>query len=272
MALLLLVPAVRPVRHQMGDQMISYAIALLIMTAIAAIAGLALNMQWGLGGLVNFGLFGFYMLGAYVCGVLSLWQVPPLAAMLAAVVVTAAVSAAVSLISIRLSEDYLAIVTLGFAECLRLFISYEDWLTRGTHGIPGIRRPFDGLVPPAWAMRHSWASPWSRWRGSTWSSNCWPARRSAGRYGRPATIQPWSRPWGNASCPFGSRPSRRAVLHSASPEACTPSTTPISTRHSSARSSRPMPSWRGHRRPGQQCRRAVQRLLGDPAAGRQSIP
>jgi branched-chain amino acid transport system permease protein len=131
--------------------MISYAIALLIMTAIAAIAGLALNMQWGLGGLVNFGLFGFYMLGAYVCGVLSLWQVPPLAAMLAAIVVTAAVSAAVSLISIRLSEDYLAIVTLGFAECLRLFISYEDWLTRGTHGIPGIRRPFDGLVPPAWA-------------------------------------------------------------------------------------------------------------------------
>ena len=127
--------------------MISYLVAVLIVAAIAAIAGLALNLQWGLGGLVNFGLFGFYMLGAYICGVLSWWQVPPLLAMLAAILAVALASALTSLISIRLSEDYLAIVTLGFAECLRLFISYEEWLTRGTIGIPGIQRPFAGWAP-----------------------------------------------------------------------------------------------------------------------------
>jgi ABC-type branched-subunit amino acid transport system permease subunit len=131
--------------------MISYLLATLVLVAIATIAGLALNLQWGLGGLVNFGLFGFYMLGAYVCALLDVRGVPPLAAMAAAIAVTAAVSAAVSLISVRLSEDYLAIVTLGFAECVRLFISYEEWLTRGTLGVPGITRPFAGSVPSEWS-------------------------------------------------------------------------------------------------------------------------
>lgn len=131
--------------------MISYLLATCTLAVIAAIAGLALNLQWGLGGLVNFGLFGFYMLGAYACGLLSLWGAPPLAAMAGAIVVVAAASAATSLISIRLSEDYLAIVTLGFAECLKLFISYEEWLTRGTLGIPGIARPFATHLLPGWS-------------------------------------------------------------------------------------------------------------------------
>lgn len=130
--------------------MISYLLATATLVVIAAIAGLALNLQWGLGGLVNFGLFGFYMLGAYGCGLFSLWGAPPLLAMAGAIVLVAAASAATSLISIRLSEDYLAIVTLGFAECLKLFISYEEWLTRGTLGIPGIVRPFAGRLPAAY--------------------------------------------------------------------------------------------------------------------------
>lgn len=124
-----------------------YLVATLTLVAITALAGLALNLQWGMGGLVNFGLFGFYMLGAYLCGLLTVQGVPPLAALVAAMMGVAAVSALVSLISVRLSEDYLAIVTLGFAECLRLFISYEEWLTRGTLGVAGIERPFQGLVP-----------------------------------------------------------------------------------------------------------------------------
>lgn len=130
--------------------MTSYLIATLVLVVIATLSGLALNLQWGLGGLVNFGLFGFYMLGAYVCSLLEMQGVAPLAAMLLAMVLTAAVSALVSLISVRLSEDYLAIVTLGFAESLRLFISYEEWLTRGTLGIADITRPFATLVPQAW--------------------------------------------------------------------------------------------------------------------------
>ncbi|WP_312526044.1 branched-chain amino acid ABC transporter permease [Comamonas sp.] len=130
--------------------MTSYLIATLVLVVIATLSGLALNLQWGLGGLVNFGLFGFYMLGAYACSLLEMQGVPPLTAMLLALLLTATASALVSLISVRLSEDYLAIVTLGFAESLRLFISYEEWLTRGTLGIPNIVRPFADLVPTAW--------------------------------------------------------------------------------------------------------------------------
>jgi len=124
-----------------------YLIATLTVVAIAALAGLALNLQWGMGGLVNFGLFGFYMLGAYVAGLLTVQGVPPLLALAAAMIGVAALSAVSALISVRLSEDYLAIVTLGFAECVRLVISYEGWLTKGMLGVAGIERPFQTVWP-----------------------------------------------------------------------------------------------------------------------------
>ncbi len=100
-----------------------------------------------MGGLVNFGLFGFYMLGAYIAGLLTVQGLPPLGSLALAMVGVALVSAVSALISVRLSEDYLAIVTLGFAECLRLVISYEAWLTQGMLGVRGIVRPFQNFWP-----------------------------------------------------------------------------------------------------------------------------
>jgi ABC-type branched-subunit amino acid transport system permease subunit len=121
-----------------------YLTSTLVLVILAAITGLALNLQWGLGGLINFGLFGFYMLAAYATGLLTHAGLPPLLAMAISLAITALVSALVSQIAIRLSEDYLAIVTLGFAECLRLLVMNEDWLTRGVMGLAGIVRPFHG--------------------------------------------------------------------------------------------------------------------------------
>lgn len=126
--------------------MSAYLIAILTLVVIAALAGLALNMQWGMCGMINFGLAGFYMFGAYTCALLATRGVWPMVSLGIAVLACALVSALVSLISIRLSEDYLAIVTLGFAESLRLAVLHEDWLTQGALGIPGIPRPFFGLV------------------------------------------------------------------------------------------------------------------------------
>jgi branched-chain amino acid transport system permease protein len=48
----------------------------------------------------------------------------------------------VTLSTTRLREDYLAIVTLGFAEVVRLVAANEIWLTRGTDGISGIPGPW----------------------------------------------------------------------------------------------------------------------------------
>jgi branched-chain amino acid transport system permease protein len=127
-----------------------YLVATLTVVAISALAGLALNMQWGMGGLVNFGLFGFYMLGAYIAGLLTVAGLAPMASLAVAMVGVAVASAIAALISVRLSDDYLAIVTLGLAECLRLVVSYEGWLTRGMLGITDIQRPFQGFWPHGW--------------------------------------------------------------------------------------------------------------------------
>ncbi len=123
--------------------MTSYLLSLLTIAVIAGVVGLALNIQWGMTGLVNFGLFGFYMVGAYACALLITqlgWA--PWQAVLASIVITTVVCALVSLISLRLEDDYFAIVTLAFAESVKLIVNNEEWLTRGSIGIPGIPRPF----------------------------------------------------------------------------------------------------------------------------------
>ena len=53
--------------------------------------------------------------------------------------------AGLALLSIRLRDDFLAIVTLGFAEIVRLFILNEDWLTHGPRGLPIETRPLSGM-------------------------------------------------------------------------------------------------------------------------------
>jgi len=123
--------------------MTAYLLSLITLAVIAGVVGLALNIQWGVTGLVNFGLFGFYMVGAYACALLTTqlgWA--PWQSIIAAIVLTTVVCALVSLISLRLEDDYFAIVTLAFAESVKLIVNNEEWLTRGSIGIPGIPRPF----------------------------------------------------------------------------------------------------------------------------------
>src|SRR3954454_13295723 len=55
-----------------GYEMISFFVLLGIVVCFSAILALALNFQWGLGGMVNFGLTGFYALGAYSSALLML--------------------------------------------------------------------------------------------------------------------------------------------------------------------------------------------------------
>jgi ABC-type branched-subunit amino acid transport system permease subunit len=61
--------------------------------------------------------------------------------------VCAAACGATALISLRLSDEYLAILTLGFGEVVRLIVLSEQWLTNGSLGLPGIPRPFQDVLP-----------------------------------------------------------------------------------------------------------------------------
>jgi branched-chain amino acid transport system permease protein len=130
--------------------MISFIILMSIIVCFSAIIALALNFQWGLGGMVNFGLTGLYALGAYACAILmTRFGMNAFVGAVGAMVIVAAVSALVALVTLRVSEeDYFAIVTLGVGEMLRLVALNEDWLTNGALGITGVPRPFGDVIPP----------------------------------------------------------------------------------------------------------------------------
>ncbi len=51
--------------------MMAYLTTLVVLVSVAALVGLALNFQWGVAGLVNFGVVGFVALGAYAAALLS---------------------------------------------------------------------------------------------------------------------------------------------------------------------------------------------------------
>src|SRR5256885_11450126 len=130
--------------------MTSYLVLLGILVCFSAILALALNFQWGLGGMVNFGLTGFYALGAYASALFMLKAgANSFFAVVGAMAVVAAVCAVVAFVTLRVTEeDYFAIVTLGVGEMLRLMALNEDWLTKGALGLTGIPRPLSDLVPP----------------------------------------------------------------------------------------------------------------------------
>ena len=124
--------------------MIAYLTAILTLVGVRALLTLGLNVQWGLTGLVNLGAVAFFAVGAYTSALLAVGGVSLLLAWPAGIALAAAAGAALALVALRLREDYLAIVTLGFAEVLRLFLLNEAWLTRGANGVTGIPRPLHG--------------------------------------------------------------------------------------------------------------------------------
>ena len=130
--------------------MISFLILIGIVVCFSAILALALNFQWGLGGMVNFGLTGFYALGAYSAALLMLKAgANTFVAAVGAMAIVAAVCGLVAFVTLRVTEeDYFAIVTLGVGEMLRLVALNEDWLTKGALGLTGVPRPFGAAIPP----------------------------------------------------------------------------------------------------------------------------
>jgi branched-chain amino acid transport system permease protein len=119
--------------------MLTYVLFALVVGSIYALLAQSLMLSWGLAGLVNLGLAGFFALGAYASATSTTWgHVPVPVGIALAVVATAAAGFVVCVSTLRLRDDYLAIVTLGFAEVVRIVASNEVWLTGGTDGISGV--------------------------------------------------------------------------------------------------------------------------------------
>jgi branched-chain amino acid transport system permease protein len=106
------------------------------------LVALGLNIVVGYAGLLDLGYVGFYAVGAYTVGVLSsehasfpwLWTVP------IAIVVAMVSGVILGAPTLRVRGDYLAIVTLGFGEIVRLTLINSQWLG-GAQGISDIPRP-----------------------------------------------------------------------------------------------------------------------------------
>jgi|SaaInl7_200m_RNA_FD_contig_81_594282_length_3357_multi_11_in_0_out_0_3 branched-chain amino acid transport system permease protein len=117
------------------------------------ILALGLNIVPGFTGLLDLGYVGFYGLGAYTAGLLtihfnlSFWLILPLAAMNGA-----AWGMLLGAPTLRLTGDYFAIVTFGFSELVVLVLRNELWLTRGPMGLPGIAPPsvFGYVISQEW--------------------------------------------------------------------------------------------------------------------------
>lgn len=125
----------------------NFIVSLVIFTAIFAIFGLGLNLQWGFTGLINFGHVAFMTLGAYTTVLLSLNGVPLLLATLLGGIVAAMLGLLIGVTTLRLRTDYLAIVTIGVSEMIRLVALNEEDLTRGSFGIQKFPLPLADLTP-----------------------------------------------------------------------------------------------------------------------------
>lgn len=123
----------------------AYLLAVGIVVLIYALLAIGLNLQYGETGLINFGHVAFFALGAYASALLSLRGWPLGVAFSVAAIVAALAALPLGLAALRLREDYLAIVTLGFSETLRLVLQQEAWLTQGVQGLPGIPKLFGAL-------------------------------------------------------------------------------------------------------------------------------
>jgi branched-chain amino acid transport system permease protein len=127
----------------------NYLLAMSVSAGIYALMALGLNVIWGMAGLVNLGLVGFFAVGAYVSALLTTaFGMPIWVGVLSGMAAGAATGVVVALITARLRGDYLAIVTLGFAEAIRMVADNEVWLTHGSDGISGIPGPFRSALTP----------------------------------------------------------------------------------------------------------------------------
>lgn len=122
--------------------MSEFLLHILCLAGIYAIVALALNLQAGYAGLLNFGHIVFVGAGAYAIGLgsnfgLPLWLVIP-AGLLCAIVI----SALMTLLGRQLTADYWGIATLALAEIIRIAVVNEDHLTGGAQGIGGLSAPW----------------------------------------------------------------------------------------------------------------------------------
>jgi len=134
----------------------SYGVYLMTLWCVYLIAAMGLNLTVGYAGQISLGHAAFLGIGAYVAAILmraglSFWMVLPIAAAACFLI-----GLVLGFPALRIQHHYLAFATQGFNILVYLFFRNEEWLTGGTYGISGIRRPslfglsLNGALPYAY--------------------------------------------------------------------------------------------------------------------------
>jgi branched-chain amino acid transport system permease protein len=141
-----------------------YISQILVLVGLYAMMGLGMNIEIGLAGLLDLGFVGFFAIGAYTVALMtstadlgfgnvinaqagtsysSFWVAIPIA-----VAVSALAGVFLGIPVLRMRGDYLAIVTLGFAEIIRILVlsNFLQPLLGGAQGILNIPKPSLGYV------------------------------------------------------------------------------------------------------------------------------
>ena len=121
----------------------------LVNVFILSILALALNLQVGFAGLLQLGLAAFFAIGAFTTGIVTVDKYPFQLGFWGALFVAPLVAGLAGLLlggpTIRLKGDYLAIVTLGFGEVVRVLLINLENITDGPRSLNPIAQPW---VPP----------------------------------------------------------------------------------------------------------------------------
>ena len=119
---------------------------LLANVGLFVLLALGLNVVVGLAGILDLGYVAFFAVGSYTAAVLTAAtspritpELPWLVALIAVVIITGLVGLFIGAPVIRMRGDYLAIVTLGFGEIIRLLFQ-SDWLSGWFGGAQGITK------------------------------------------------------------------------------------------------------------------------------------
>lgn len=114
-----------------------YWLSVATLALIYVLLGLGLNIVVGLAGLLDLGFVAFYAVGAYFLAIgaahfhIGFWTALAFAPLLAAIC-----GAVLAFPVLRMHGDYLAIVTLGFGEIIRLVLINAIEVTGGPNGLP----------------------------------------------------------------------------------------------------------------------------------------
>jgi branched-chain amino acid transport system permease protein len=124
----------------------TYYVRVIDMVLIYVLLATGLNMVVGYAGLLDLGFVAFYAIGAYSYAILASGQfdihLPFALVLLIGGALAGIAGVLLGIPVLRLRGDYLAIVTLGFGEIIRLLMNNLTWMTNGPQGVSRIDEPF----------------------------------------------------------------------------------------------------------------------------------